>query len=78
MRGYFMITLLHFNCLRASNLMNISLETVFEIKKHDETDDVLVPTNPNYKISLIYGPKIIIIDCILSEQYKVFSEFFRK
>ena len=52
-RDYLMVTLMYFNCLRASNLMNISLDDVSKIKKHEEIDGAWVLTNDVYKTSMI-------------------------
>ena len=51
-RDYLMVSLTYFNCLRASNLMNISLDDVEKISKHDEIDDAWVLTNLEYKRGL--------------------------
>ena len=76
-RDYLMVSLMYFNCLRASNLMNISLDDVEKIEKHDEIDDAWVLTNLEYKISMIYGAKIILLDTILLEQVQLFIEHYR-
>ena len=76
-RDYLMVSLTYFNCLRASNLMNISLDDVEKIEKHDEIDDAWVLTNLEYKTSMIYGAKIILLDTILLEQVQLFIEHYR-
>ena len=67
-RDYLMVSLTYFNFLRASNLMNISLDAVEKISKHDEIDDVWVLKNLEHKTSVMYGVKIILLDTILLEQ----------
>ena len=71
-RDYLMVSLTYFNCLRASNLMNISLADIEKIEKQDEIDDAWVLINLEYKISMIYGAKIILLDTILLEQVQLF------
>ena len=76
-RDYFMVSLSYFNCLQASNLMNISLDDVEKISKHDEINDAWVLTNLEYKTSMIYGAKIISLDTILLEQVQLYIEHYR-
>ena len=76
-RDYLMVSLTYFNFLRASNLMNISLDAVEKISKHDEIDDVWVLTNVEYKTSMIHGVKIILLDTILQEQVQLYIEHYR-
>ena len=71
-RDYLMVSLTYFNCLRASNLMNISLEDVKKIKKHEEVDDAYVLVNEEHKVS-----KIILLDTILLQQMKQYIELYR-
>ena len=51
--------------------MNISLDDVEKISKHDKKDDAWVLTNIEYKTSMIYGVKIILLDTILLEQVQL-------
>ena len=57
--------------------MNISLDDVENISKHDEIDDAWVLTNLEYKTSMIYGAKIILLDTILVEQVQLYIEHYR-
>lgn len=66
-RDHLMVSVIYFNCLRASNLINILLEDVAKIKKHEEMVDTWILTNEEYKISMIYGEKVILLDEILDE-----------
>lgn len=77
-RDYLMVTLTYLNCLMASNLMNISLDDVSKIKKHEEIDGAWVLTNDAYKTSMIYGAKIILLDSILLDQLKIVIKYFRE
>ena len=72
-----MVLLSYFNCLRASNLMKISLDDVEKISKHDEIDAAWVLTNLQCKMSMIYGAKIILLDIILLEQVQLYIEHYR-
>ena len=56
---------------------NISLEDVEKIEKHNKIDDAWVLTNLEYKTSMIYGAKIILLDTILPEQVQLFFEHYR-
>lgn len=76
-RDHLMVSLTYFNCLRALNVINISLEDVHKIKKHDEIEDTWVLTNEEYKVSMIYGAKIILLDEILQKQLLLFVKIFR-
>ena len=76
-RDHLMVSLCYHNCLRASNLTNISLEDVKKIEKHHEIEEAWVLTNEEYKVSMIYGAKIILLDSILNEQIKNYIELFR-
>ena len=76
-RDHLMVSLTYFNCLRASNLMNIRLIDVEKITKHKEIDGAYVLTNDEYKMSMIYGAKIILLDEILYQQIQIFIKLFR-
>ena len=76
-RDHLMVSLTYFNCLRASNLMNIRLIDVEKITKHKEIDGAYVLTNDEYKVSMIYGAKIILLDEILYQQIQIFIKLFR-
>ena len=75
-RDHLILSLCYFNCLRASNLMNITLEDVNKITKHEEIEDAWVLTNEEYKVSMIYSAKVILLYGILHEQLNLFIEIF--
>lgn len=76
-RDHLMVSVTYFNCLRASNMINILLEDVAKIKKHEEMVDTWILTNEEYKISMIYGEKVILLDEILDEQLlRLFVKIF--
>ena len=57
--------------------MNISLEDVKKIQKHGEIDDAYVLVNEEYKVSMIYGAKFILLGTILLQQMKQYIELYR-
>lgn len=69
-----MVFLTDFNYLRTSNLMNISLQDVNMITKHEEIHDAYAIVNDEYKKSMFYGAKIILLDKISYEQLKMYVE----
>ena len=50
---YQILSLTYFNCLRASNVMNITLHGVNKMTKHEKIDDAYVSVNNEYKFSII-------------------------
>ena len=74
---YLMVFLTDFNYLRTSNLMNISLQDVNMITKHEEIHDAYAIVNDEYKKSMFYGAKIILLDKISYEQLKMYVEVQR-
>ena len=76
-RDYLMVSLTYFNCLRVSNLMNITLTGINNIKPHDEIDGAHVLTNTKYKTSVIYGPKIILLSNTHVDQIKLYIQKLR-
>ena len=73
---YLMVSLTYFSCLRASNLISISLQDVSKITKHKEIDGAYVLVNKDYKVSMLYGAKIILLDSILYEQLKLYIQVY--
>ena len=73
-RDYLIVFLTYFNCLRASNLMNITLADVSSMKPHNEIDGAHVITNTKYKTSMIYGAKMILISATHAEQIELCIE----
>ena len=60
-RDHLMLTLAYNNALRASNLMYL---TVKDIKKETKCDDIelaYVIKSKKYKVSFIYGDKIVLV-----------------
>ena len=73
---YLMVSLTYFSCLRASNLISMSLQDVSKITKHEEIDGAYVLVNKDYKVSMLYGAKIILLDSILYEQLKLYIQVY--
>ena len=48
-----------------------------KIKKHEEIHDAYVLVNEEYKVFMIYGAKIILLDTILLQQMKQYIELYR-
>ena len=57
--------------------MNISLQDVNKIAKHEEIHGAYNLVNEEYKVSMLYGAKIILLDSILYEQLKLYIEVYR-
>ena len=69
-----MVSLTYFNCLRASNLMSITLEDMGKIKPNDEIDRAHVLKNKKYKTSMLCGAKIILLSQTHLQQIKLYIE----
>ena len=76
-RDYLTVSVTYFNCLRVSNLMNITLADISRMKLHNEIDGAHVITNTKYKTSMIYGAKIILISATHAEQIQLYIEHLR-
>ena len=59
-RGYMISSLTYTNALGASNVINITLKEVLSSKRDKEIQEAYVFKNGNYKVSIIYGAKIIL------------------
>ena len=57
--------------------MNITLHDVNNITKHEEIQGAYVLVNDKYKVSIIHGAKIILLDNILYQQMKQYIETYR-
>ena len=76
-RDYLMVSLTYFNCLRASNLMTITIEDVRKIIPHNEIDGAHVLKNDKYKTSMLYGAKIILLSETHLQQIKLYIQNLR-
>ena len=76
-RDYIMLTLYYINALRASNLINITLQEVLSAKRNKLIKDAFVFMNQKYKVSIIYGSKLILAPENLYNQIKLYIEHLR-
>ena len=75
-RDYLMVSYTYFTCLRASNLMNITLADVSSMKLHNEIDGAHAITSTKYKTSIIiYGAKMILISTTHAQQIELYTEY---
>ena len=72
-----MLTLAYKNCLRCSNLMNITLKDFNMAKKDKDIKDSYTFTNKKYKVSIIYGSKLVLVPIALYNQLKLYVKFVR-
>ena len=68
-----MLTLCVTNCLRSSNLMNVTIHD-FEQAKKQEIENAYTFTSTKYKTSLVYGAKIILVSRAVYMQLKIYSK----
>ena len=76
-RNYLMLLMCYTNCLRASNVVSITVHDVLEAKKHEEIEHAFFFSNNKYKTSLIYGEKITVVSEDFYEQLKTFIKHIR-
>ena len=76
-RDYIMLTLCYINALRASNLINMTLQEVLSDKRDKIIKDAFVFMTQKYKVSIIYGSKLILAPENLYEQIKLYTEHLR-
>ena len=77
LRNYLMSVLTIVNCLRASNLMNITLEDVEKVQKDSAITDAYVIKNKKYKVSIIYVAKMILLTKDINEQLELYIKYVR-
>ena len=73
-RDCLMLTLCVTNCLRSSNLMNVTIHDFEQAKKHEEIENAYTFTSTKYKTSLVYGAKIILVSRAVYMQLKIYSK----
>ena len=76
-RDYIMLTLGYINALRASNLINITLQDVLSATGDKIIKDAFVFKNQKYKVSIIYGSKLILAPEKLYHHIKLYIEHLR-
>ena len=72
-----MLTLCVTNCLRSSNLMNVTIHDFEQAKKHEEIENAYTFTSTKYKTSLVYGAKIILVSRAVYMQLKIYVKMIR-
>ena len=77
MRNYLMVTICIVNCLRASNLMNMTIYDFQQAKSDAEIKGAYRFYNNKYKTSLVYGEKVILVSESLYDQIKTFITYVR-
>ena len=76
-RNYLMTTICIVNCLRALNLMNMTVHDFYQAKLDPEIKDAYRFYNAKYKTSLVYGDKVIIVSRSLYDDLKAFITYAR-
>ena len=76
-RNYIMVTLTVINALRSSNIINITLHDIEHASTHDTYENAMFIESTQYKTSLLYGPKIILISMHLYDQIKTYIKHMR-
>ena len=67
-RNYLMLNICIVNCLRASNLINMTIHDFQQAKKDNEIQGAYRFYNNKYKTSLVYGEKVILVSDTLHDQ----------
>ena len=75
-RDHLILTLTFITTLRASNIINITLNEVQAAKKHDEFE-AFVFKNNKYKTSLIYREKITLVPALTYHHIKLYLKYLR-
>ena len=76
-RDYITITLTYTNALRASNLINMALKGINTAKPEKEITEAFVFKSGKYKVSLIYGAKIVLASQKLFQHIKLHIKYLR-
>ena len=77
LRNYFMAVLALVNCLRASNLMYITLYDVDNATKDKTLGEACLIKNKKYKVSIIYGAKILLHSKDIYHQLQLYIKYIR-
>ena len=76
-RNYSMVTLCVINCLRALNLMNVTIYDYNQAKRDEEIKEAYRFHNDNYKTSLIYADKLILVSESLYNEINTYITYVR-
>ena len=71
MRNYLSVLAL-VNCLRASNLINMTLDDVDKAQKGTTMQDAYVIKSKKYKVSIIYSGKMLLATNEIFEQLQLY------
>ena len=77
MRNYLIVTICIVNCLRASNLMYMTIFDFQQAKIDAEIKGAYRFYNHKYKVSLVYGGKVILVSESLYDQIKTYITYVR-
>ena len=77
MRNYLLVTICIVNCLRVSNLMNMTIYDFQQANSDAEINGAYRFYNNKYKTSLVYGEKVILVSESLHDQIKTFITYVR-
>ena len=77
MRKYLMVTICIVNCLRTSNLMNMTIFDFQQAKSDAEINGAYRFYNNKYKTLFVYGEKVILVSDSLYDQIKTFITYVR-
>ena len=77
MKNYLMVTICMVNCLRASNLMHMTIYDFQQANIDAETWEAYHFHNNKYKTSIVYGDKVILFRESLNDQIKTFITYAR-
>ena len=77
MRNYLMVTIYIVNCIRASNLMHMTIFDFQQAKIDAEIKGAYRFYNHKYKTSLVYGEKVTLVSKSLYDQIKTFITYVR-
>lgn len=74
---YIILTLYYTSSLRASNVINITLKEVLSAERDKEIKEAFIFKNRMYKVTLIYGSKIILASEKLYHRIKLHIDHLR-
>ena len=77
LRNYLMVVLALVNCLRASNLINITLYDVENAVKDKTVSEAYLIRNKKYKVSIIYGAKLLMLSKDTYKQLQSYIKYVR-
>ena len=76
-RDYIIFILGYINTLRASNVINITLQEVLSAKRDKVIKEAFVFKNNKYKVSIIYGAKLILVSETVFHHIKLYIHYLR-